>query len=174
MQTKMTLTTTLGFETVWRRMMWVHSMGRTSRWTCTNEKSNSKDSVAFTTQSHIIFRSISHTSPFGPWRFATTASIASFSLVVNVKEWVRTFSRRWSFRSSMFEAREWEQWYEPWYQSTPSCVSYLISHTNNNGCYTWSIEYIALSDIGYIALRAPTARSHFCGNGIHGLQQFLN
>lgn len=157
------------------RTMWVRSMGRTIRYViCTKGKSNSNDSVAFATQSHIIFRSISHTSPFGPCRFATTASIASLSLVVNVKEWVRTFSRRWSFRSQYYLGRASENKGTNYDSSNTQCVSYLISYTNNNRCYSGSIEYIALRDVGYIALRAPTARSHFCGNGIHGLKQFLN
>jgi hypothetical protein len=49
-------------------------------------------------------------------------------------------------------------------------ASYLISHSNDNGCYTWSIKYIPLSHIGCITLRAPTTGSHFRGNGIHRLQ----
>jgi hypothetical protein len=49
-------------------------------------------------------------------------------------------------------------------------ASYLISHSNDNGCYTWSIKYILLSDIGCIALRALTTGSHFSSNRIHHLQ----
>mmetsp|Transcript_11345 Transcript_11345/g.20587 ORF Transcript_11345/g.20587 Transcript_11345/m.20587 type:complete len:220 (-) Transcript_11345:1142-1801(-) len=116
-----------------------------------------------------IFVSLSHTSPLAPWHFSTTASIASLSLAVNLKEWVHTFSRRWSFNGSR---RLTNKWLRRILRTSihPPMPSYLISHSNDNGCYTWSIKYIPLSDIGYVTLRAPTTRSHFCGNSIHRLQ----
>jgi hypothetical protein len=58
-------------------------------------------------ESASIFVSLSHTSPLGPWHFATTAFIASLSLAVNVKEWVRTFSRRWSLNRSRRLTNKW-------------------------------------------------------------------